>query len=120
MTVGTRSALQRYTPSSTLQCKRTLRSTAKSAAQPQEAAGEDAAFEEVVELVLHEQRQVGAGGSLDVGEVGLGMPLHHAVQRGLLGAAALIVNRGAIGCPLGLPGDGLHALLTFRPWGSRV
>ena len=75
MTVGTRSALQRYTPSSTLQCKRTLRPTAKSAAQPQEAAGEDAAFEEVVELVLHELRQVGAGGSLDVREEGLGMLL---------------------------------------------
>jgi hypothetical protein len=37
--------------------------------------------------------------------------LHQAVQRGLLGAVALIVDRGAIVRPLRLPADGLHARL---------
>ena len=37
--------------------------------------------------------------------------LHQAVQRGLLGAVAFVVERGAIGRPLGLPADGLHARL---------
>ena len=37
-----------------------------------------------------------------------------AVQRGLLGAVALLVNRGAVRRPdrrIGLPADGLHARL---------
>ena len=34
-----------------------------------------------------------------------------AVQRGLLRAVALVVDRGAIRRPLGLPADGLHARL---------
>ena len=46
--------------------------------------------------------------------------LRQAVQRGLVGAATFVVDRGAIGRPLGLPGDGLHALLTFRPRGLMV
>jgi hypothetical protein len=33
------------------------------------------------------------------------------VQRGLLGAVALIVDRGAIGRPFGLSTDGLHGRL---------
>jgi hypothetical protein len=33
-------------------------------AQPQKAVGQDAAFKEGVELVLHELRRVGAGGRL--------------------------------------------------------
>jgi hypothetical protein len=41
----------------------------------------------------------------------LAVLLHQAVQRGLLRAVALVVNRGAIGRPLGLPADGLHARL---------
>jgi hypothetical protein len=36
------------------------------------------------------------------------MLLHQAVQGGLLGAAALAVERCAIRCPLGLPADGLR------------
>ena len=35
----------------------------------------------------------------------------HAVQRGVCGAVALVVDRGAIRRPLGLPADGLHAML---------
>jgi hypothetical protein len=34
--------------------------------------------------------------------------LHQAVQRGLLGAVAFVVERGAIRRPLGLPANGLH------------
>ena len=37
---------------------------AVAAAQPQEACGQDAAFEKGVELVLHKSRQVGTGGGL--------------------------------------------------------
>ncbi len=37
--------------------------------------------------------------------------LNQAIQRGLLGAVALVVDRRAIRCPEGLPTDGLHALL---------
>jgi hypothetical protein len=37
--------------------------------------------------------------------------LHQAVQRGLLGAMAFVVDRDAIRRPLGLPADGLHDAL---------
>ncbi len=37
--------------------------------------------------------------------------LNKVVQRGLLGAVALAVDRGYIGRPLGLPADGLHEVL---------
>ena len=40
----------------------------------------------------------------------LGVLLHQAVQRGLLGAVALVVDRGAIGYPVGTS-VGLHGLL---------
>ena len=59
----------------------------------------DAALQEGVELVLHELRQVSAGDGF--GEEGRGVLLHQAVQRGLLGAVALVVDRGTIGRPLG-------------------
>lgn len=39
------------------------------------------------------------------------MLLHQALQRDLLGPVALVVNRGAVGRPVGLPTDALHALL---------
>ena len=44
------------------------------------------------------------------------MLLHQAVQRGLLGAVALVVDRGATLRPAGLPHRGLHALLISRLW----
>jgi len=59
---------------------------AVTAAQPQEAVRQDAAFEEVVELVLDEPGQVGAG--LGLGAEGRGVLLHQAVQRGLFQAVA--------------------------------
>ena len=58
---------------------------AVAAAQAQEAVGQDAGFEEGVELVLDELRQIGTGGGFGLGEEGRGVPLHQAVQRGLLG-----------------------------------
>jgi len=79
--------------------------------QAQKAAGQDAALQEGVELVLHELRQVGAGGRLCLGEEGRGVLLHQAVQRGLFRAVALVVDWGAIRRPLGLPAGGLHARL---------
>ncbi|MEO8187590.1 MAG: hypothetical protein ABI580_09545 [Burkholderiaceae bacterium] len=46
---------------------------------------EDAALEEHVELVLDELRQAGAGVPLDLGEEGLRVLLHQAIQHRLLG-----------------------------------
>ena len=48
------------------------------AAQAQEAVGQDAAFEEGVELVLHELRQVGAGSVFGLGEEGRGVLLNRS------------------------------------------
>ena len=64
--------------------------------------GQDAALEEGVELVLDEPRQFSPGAGLGVGDETGRMLLHQAVQRGLLGAVAFVVERGAIGRPLGL------------------
>ena len=72
---------------------------------------QDAAFEEGVELVFDELRQVGAGGLFGLDEETLGILVHQAVQRGLLGPVALVVDRGAIAMrPPGLVSVGLHAL----------
>jgi len=54
-------------------------------------------------------RQVGNGSVFGLGEEGRGVLLHQAVQRGLFRAAALAVNRRAIGRPLGLLHRGPHA-----------
>ena len=81
------------------------------AAQAQEAVRQDAALQERVELVFDELRQAGAGGRLGLGEEAPGMLLHQAVQRGLLGSVALVVDLGAITMrPAGWAGVGLHAL----------
>jgi hypothetical protein len=81
---------------------------ALAAAQPQEAVGQDAAFEKGVELVLDEPRQLGAGAGFGVGDEAGRALLHQAVQRGLLRSMALVMDRGAIGRPLRLPADSLH------------
>jgi hypothetical protein len=81
------------------------------AAQAQEPVGQDAARQEGVELVTDELRQPGTCGLCGLGEETLGMLLHQAVQRGLLGAVALVVDRGAIAMrPPGVVSVGLHAL----------
>ena len=49
---------------------------AVAAAQAQEAEGQDAAFEESVELVFDELRQVGAGSVLGLPDEGRGVLLH--------------------------------------------
>jgi hypothetical protein len=81
---------------------------ALAAAQPQETVSQDAALEEGIELVLDEARQLGPGAVLGARDEAGRVLLHQAVQRGLLRAVALVVDRGAIGGPLGLPADGLH------------
>ena len=58
-----------------------------------------------------ELRQAGADCVFGLGEESRGVLLNQAVQRGLLGAVALVMNRGAIRRPLGLPANGLHARL---------
>jgi len=83
------------------------------AAQAQEAVCQDAAFEVRVELVFDELRQASTGGLFGLDEEALGMLLHQALQHGLLGAVALVVDRGAIAMrPAGRAGVGLHALGT--------
>ncbi|MDP2006843.1 MAG: hypothetical protein Q8K45_14295 [Rubrivivax sp.] len=85
---------------------------AVAAAQAQEAAGKDAAFEEGVKLAFEEVRQVCPGGHPLIGDEGSGVLLHWAVQRGLLRAVTLAVDRGAIWRPLRLPADGVHEGLS--------
>ena len=93
---------------------------ALAAAQPQEAVGQDAAFEEGVELFFDELRQVGAGSVFGLRDEGRGVLLHQAVQRGLLRAVTLALDPGAIRRPLGLPAAGLHARLRkWRPTRSQ-
>ena len=80
-------------------------------AQTREAVRQDAAFEEGVELVFDELRQVCPGSAFGLSEECRGVLLHKAVQRGLFRAVAFVVDRGAVRRPLGLPADGLHARL---------
>ena len=71
--------------------------------------GQDAAFEERVELVFDELRQASASSFLGLREEALAVLLNQLVQRGLLGAVALVVDRGAIAVrPAGGAGFGLH------------
>ena len=72
---------------------------------------QDAALEEVVELVFDEARQLTARTGLGVRDEAGRVLLHQSVQGGLLGAVALVVKWGAVRRPLGLPADGLHARL---------
>ena len=81
------------------------------AAQAQEAVRQNFAFEERVELVFDELRQASASSFLGLSEKALGVLLHPAVLRGLLGSVALVVDRGAIAVrPAGRAGVGSHAL----------
>ena len=84
---------------------------ALAAAHPKEAVREDAALEERVELVLEEPGQLGSGADFGVGDEAGRVLLHQAVQRALLGTVAIVVDRGAIRRPVGLPIDVLHRLL---------
>jgi hypothetical protein len=85
---------------------------AVTAAQPQKTVGQDAALDEGVELVFDEPGQLGAGAGLGVGDEAGRVLVHQAVQRGLLGAVALVRDRSAIGYPTGLLHRGLHALFA--------
>jgi hypothetical protein len=62
-----------------------LKASSLSCPQAQEAVRQDAALQEGVELVTNELRQPGTCGLFGLGEETLGMLLHQAVQRGLLG-----------------------------------
>ena len=78
------------------------------AAKPQETVRQDAALEKGVELVHDEPRQLAAGAGFGVGDEAGRLLLHQPVQRCLLRSMPPVVDRGAIGRPLGLPADGLH------------
>jgi len=81
------------------------------AAQAQEAVCQDATLQERVELVFDELGQASAKGLFGLGEEALGVLLHQALQRGLLGAVALVVDLGAIAMrPAGRAGVGLHVM----------
>jgi hypothetical protein len=82
---------------------------ALAAAQPPEAVSQNASLEEGFELVFNESRQLDASADLGVSDEAGCMLLHWSMQRGLL-----VVNRGAIGRPLGPPADGLHDGLPVR------
>ena len=81
---------------------------ALAAPKPHEAVGQDSAIQEGVEFVLDEPGQRGAGAGLGVGDEAGRVVLHQAVQGVLLGAVACVVERGAIGSPLGLLRRGSH------------
>ena len=70
---------------------------ALAAAQPQETMRQDSALQEGFELVLDEPGQLGARAGLGVGDEAGRVLLHQAVQRGLLGAVALITERAVGG-----------------------
>ncbi len=59
-------------------------------------------------LSFDELRQIGAGLSLSLREESRRVLLHQTVQRGLFLAMTIVVDRGAIRRPLGLPANGLH------------
>ena len=61
---------------------------------------------------LARQRRAGTG--LGVRDEAGRVLLHQAVQRGLLGAVAFVVQRGAVRRPLGLPAGGVHDGLPKR------
>ena len=84
---------------------------ALAAARPREAVGQDAALQKSVKPVpgIPGERLSGAG--FGMGDRPGRALLHQVVQRGQLRAVALVVDRGAIRRPLGLPTDGLHARL---------
>lgn len=71
--------------------------------------GQDTGFEEGVELALDESQQFGTRAGFGAGDETGCVLLHQPVQHGLLRELALVVDRSAIRCPLGLPADGLHA-----------
>jgi ABC-type cobalamin transport system permease subunit len=81
---------------------------ALAAAQPQEAMRQDAALQEGFELVLDEPGQLGASAGLGVGDEAGRVLLYQAVQRSLFRTVAFVVDRGAIGSPLGLLRRGSH------------
>ena len=80
------------------------------AARAQEAVRQDAALQKRVELVFDELRQASASSRLSLSEEALGVLLHQAVQRGLLGSVALVVHRAR--------SSGRTALWLARPRGG--
>ena len=71
-------------------------------------------FRQCAMSISNTLRQLGASGGLCLLEEGGRMLLHQAIQRGLLRAVALAVDRGADRRPdrrIGLPANGLHARL---------
>jgi len=81
------------------------------AAQAQKGVCQDATLQERVEPVFDELRQAGTVRLFGLGEEALGVLLHQAVQRGLLGSVAHVVDRGANAMrPAGLGGVGLDVM----------
>ena len=76
-----------------------------------EAVGQDGAFEQGVELVLHRLRQIGTRGGFGLLEEAGGVLLYQSVRSGPFRAVALAVDRGDIWRPLGLLADGSHTRL---------
>ena len=79
-----------------------LSERASSETQPQKAVGQDAAFEEGVELVLDELRQIGAGSGLGLGDEGRSVLLHRYF--GLPRDAISLDAKSPPGVPSGVAG----------------
>ena len=75
---------------------------------------QDAAIEKGIEFVFDEPGLLGDSAGLGVSDEAGGVLLHQAVQRGLFGMVAFVVDRGAIGSPLGLLRRGSHDGLSVR------
>ncbi len=60
---------------------------------------QDAALEEGVELVFDEPGQLGPGAGRGMGDEVGRVLLHQTVQRGLLGAVALVAERARVSGP---------------------
>ena len=72
------------------------------------------ALSPAVDLVLDESGQLGSGAGFSMGDEARRVLLRQPVRRGLLRLVALVVNRGAIRRPQGLPADHWHAWLPRR------
>jgi len=83
------------------------------AAPPQESVRHGAGLAAGVELVLDEPGQLRSGAGLGVSDEAGRVLLYQAVQGGLLGTMAFVVERGAIRCPLGRSADGWHTRLPM-------
>ena len=79
---------------------------------------QDAARQEGFKLVFDELRHAGTGGLFGLGKKALGVLPQQAVQRALLGAVALVVDRGASASAIGGTSTPSAPAAAPKPYGS--